>query len=278
MDGNDLRIALGHRDYVFGTALEGYGHARWPRYFSKVGLDFVFMDTEHSPNNRETIAWATQLYAALGIAPLVRISEASPSEAAQMLDLGAHGVVVPYVESLSQVKDMVGAIKYRPMKGKALTTAMQTGSFENESTRKYLEDFNQDAVLLVMIESRTGLDNLGSCLSFGNVDGVLIGPHDLSVSIGFPEQYDHPEFKKCAHRIVQICNQIGVSVGIHISWGDIKDELYWINNGCNIVLHSSDTVCIASNLSRELGLIRQSLDLGEKVNLANEFGLKGHSA
>jgi 2-keto-3-deoxy-L-rhamnonate aldolase RhmA len=82
---------LKNRQPVFGTVLEGIGQLRWPKFRVQVGLDFVFMDMDHSPVNHETLAWAAQLYGALGIVPLVRIPEISPAYAAQALDAGPMG-------------------------------------------------------------------------------------------------------------------------------------------------------------------------------------------
>ena len=107
-------------DIDFGTCLEGYGQPRWPRYFAQIGLDYVFLDTEHTPQYLETVALAAQAYSALRFAPLVRILSTSAILAAQTLDLGAHGVVAPYIETVAQVKEMVGAVKCRPLKGDAL--------------------------------------------------------------------------------------------------------------------------------------------------------------
>ncbi|MEO1443981.1 MAG: aldolase/citrate lyase family protein, partial [Chloroflexota bacterium] len=171
MQGRELKQTLQAGKRVYGINLEGYGQPRWPRFFADMNIiDYVFMDSEHSPNNRETIAWAAQCYAAYGIAPLLRIPEISPAQAAMGIDAGAHGIIVPYVETLEQVKQMVGAVKYRPLKGKALQTALDTGVFPGEQTRDYLPEFNPDAFLVIMIESQTGIDNLEEMLAFGGVD------------------------------------------------------------------------------------------------------------
>ena len=104
MRGKELRQALTAGQRVYGIAAEGYGQPRWPRLFARLGLDFVFLDNEHTPLNRETVAWAAQAYAANGVAPLLRIPEASPCQAAMGLDLGAHGIIAPYVEAVEPLK------------------------------------------------------------------------------------------------------------------------------------------------------------------------------
>jgi 2-keto-3-deoxy-L-rhamnonate aldolase RhmA len=275
MKGRELGQALRKGDLVFGTCLEGYGQPRWPRYFDQIGLDYVFLDTEHTPQNIETIAWAAQAYAALGIAPLVRVPKISASLAAQTLDLGAHGVVVPYIETVAQVKEIVGAVKYRPLKGSALEKFLQKNSL-NEETTKYLAEYNLDAVLWIMIESLAGIDKLDEMLSIKGCDGVLIGPHDLSLSCGVPEQYEHPRFFERVEQVIRVCKKHSISVGIHVSWGDLEYERTWIQKGCNIVLHSSDTFCFASNMAREINGLREDVDLNTKSSTAID-GRKGHA-
>lgn len=259
MRGQELRKALKSGEIVLGTLLEGCGHPTWPRFFSKIGLDYVFLDTEHPPLNPETVSWAAQAYAAWDVAPLVRIPIPAASYATRALDLGAHGVIVPYVETVAQVKEMIGAVKYRPLKGEAIQNAVAEGVFPSDDTYNFLADFNQDSVLIIMVESPAGISNLGEFLSLGNVDGVLIGPQDLSISIGVPEQYDNPRFAAAVEEIIQTCQDHGVSVGIHVAFNELEYELNWINKGCNIILHRSDTILIASNLAREFQTLKDMI-------------------
>jgi 4-hydroxy-2-oxoheptanedioate aldolase len=122
-----------------------------------MGLDFVFLDTEHNPLDRETCAWAAQAYAANNVAPLLRIPEPSAILAAMALDAGAPGVIAPYVETVEQVRARVGAVKYRPLKGVALQSILREGKIPSPETSIYLERFNADSVLVIMIESAEGV-------------------------------------------------------------------------------------------------------------------------
>jgi 2-keto-3-deoxy-L-rhamnonate aldolase RhmA len=261
VQGKVLRETLLQGKPVFGIAMEGYGQPRWPRFFTQIGLDFVFLDSEHTPQNRETIAWAMQAYAACDIAPMLRIPEASPTQAAMGLDAGAHGIIVPYVETVEQVKDLVGAVKYRPLKGAALKKVVENQQFPNEETRHYLEDYNHNSVLVIMIESPAGVTNLPDLLAVGGVDAVLIGPHDLSVSHGVAEQYDHPVFLQAAQQIIATCKDHQVGVGIHYTTDELGDVASWMEWGCNLICHRSDTLFIARGAMQELGALRQQADV-----------------
>lgn len=284
MRGAELREKLRAGERVYGIALEGYGQPRWPRYFSNLGLDYVFIDSEHSPANRETIAWAVQAYAAYGIAPLLRIPSISASQAAIGVDAGAHGIIVPYVETVEHVKEVLGAVKYRPLKGRALQTVLDTGQFPNEATANYLDAYNPDAVLIIMIESPAGVANLPDLLSVGGVDCVLIGPHDLSVSHGIPEQYDHPRFIETVETVIRTCRAHGVGVGMHTITGSVEEALVWARRGFNFISHRGDTLYIARGIQHELQHLRGSLDNEQTIDDAHllvsrtdALGASGHS-
>ncbi|MEO1664881.1 MAG: aldolase/citrate lyase family protein [Chloroflexota bacterium] len=276
MQGRELKQTLQAGKRVYGINLEGYGQPRWPRFFADMNIiDYVFMDSEHSPNNRETIAWAAQCYAAYGIAPLLRIPEISPAQAAMGIDAGAHGIIVPYVETLEQVKQMVGAVKYRPLKGKALQTALDTGVFPGEQTRDYLPEFNPDAFLVIMIESQTGIDNLEEMLAFGGVDAILVGPHDMTISLGIPEQYHHTTFVQAMEQIIEICQRHNVGVGMHFMFGTLEQVAEWVAKGITFVSMRGDTLFTAHGTQHEISFIKQTVDGASTENL-KDMGTAGH--
>jgi 4-hydroxy-2-oxoheptanedioate aldolase len=97
----------------------------WPNLAKQSGIDFVFVDTEHIPLDRQTLSWICQTYQALGLPPVVRIPCNDPFEACKVLDAGAGGVIGPYVETSDQVRDLVGAVKLRPLKGRRLQEALR---------------------------------------------------------------------------------------------------------------------------------------------------------
>lgn len=276
MRGQQLGTMLRQGQRVYGIALEGYGQPRFPKYFADVGLDYVWLDSEHAPNNRETIAWALQLYAAHNVAPLLRIPEISASQAAMGIDAGAHGIIVPYVETVEQVRALVGAVKYRPLKGVALTTAVEHGILPNEATRVYLDSYNADGVLVIMIESPAGVANLADLLSVGGVDAVLIGPHDLSISHGIPEQYDHPLFAETLERVISVCRTHGVGVGMHFIAGSVEWAIDWVRKGFNFVSYRGDTLFVARGIQSELHFMRAQLDGVQTTLGANRSGASGH--
>jgi len=263
MRGKELKERLKSGKPVFGVAMEGIGQARWPRFFANYApIDYVWLESEHAPNGRDSLAWAAQLYAAHGIAPLVRIPDISPSQAAMALDAGAHGVIVPYVETVEQTRAMVGAAKFRPLKGQSLAKAVATGVFPNDHTREYLEDWNADSALVLMIESAVGIANLPDILAVGHVDAIFMGPHDLSVNLGIPEQYDHPRFLEAVDQVIATCKAASVGVGMHVFFADVKAAAAVFQRGMNLISFRGDTLFVAEALRHELGYLRSVIQPG----------------
>src|SRR5581483_4904764 len=104
---------------IYSTAITA-PMSRFPALLQKGGADFVFIDTEHTPIGRETLAWMCSAFTAVGIPPVVRIPSPDPFEATKVLDGGAGGVIGPYVETPDQVRGLVGAARWRPLNGRRL--------------------------------------------------------------------------------------------------------------------------------------------------------------
>ena len=221
-------------------------------------LDFVFIDTEHIPLGRETLANMCVLYSALGIPPLVRIPSPDPYQACTALDGGTSAILVPYVETAEQVKDLVGAVKYRPLKGEKLKRILDGKETIDEKLRKYIDDRCRENLLFINIESQPALDNLPEILSVPGLDGVIIGPHDLSCSIGLPEEYTNPDFEAVVSLIINECKQRDLGIGIHLS-EEPGQQVKWARKGVNIILHSSDITLFGKTLNQEISLIKTEL-------------------
>lgn len=280
MRGSELRQALHAGANVYGMAFEGYGQPRWPRFFSDLGLDFVFLDSEHTPMNRETAAWAMEAYAAHGIAPLLRIPELSGALAAAGIDAGAHGIIAPYVETVDQVRTLVDAVKRRPLKGEALRRWTEQGVLPPGDTPAYLQRYNQNNVLVIMIESRDGIDNLPELLAVDGVDATLVGPHDLSISLGIPEQYDDDRFTAALGEIVTCCREHGIAAGVHYNAGNLERAADWLRLGFSLVCHRTDTLYIARGIHEELGYLRRAQgDVSDDTVAPSDlFGAGGHTS
>lgn len=257
MTGREIIESLHAGRYVFSSAIVGMS-PQWPSLAKQTGIDFVFVDTEHVPLDRQTLSWICQTYQALGLPPVVRIPCNDPFEACKVLDAGAGGVIGPYVETAQQVRGLVGAVKLRPLKGDRLQEALRDPSTLEPELRDYLEQRNGDKILIVNIESVPAIENLAEICAVPGLDAVLIGPHDLSCSLGIPEQYDHPRFDEAVRTIFRIARERGVGAGIHF-WLGLEQEITWAKAGGNLVMHASDLAAFSRTLKSEVELLRREL-------------------
>ncbi len=254
MDGYRLREALHDGSPVFGTLLVSESPL-WPRALAGVGLDFVFIDTEHTALTRSQVAWMCQTYAGMDLAPLVRVLSPDPNLAANVLDTGAAGVIVPYVESADEVRALVGAVRMRPLKGRRQQEALAGREPLQGELSAYLAHRNEGHSLIVNIESTPAIDQLDEILAVDGLDGVLIGPHDLSCSLGIPEQYGHPEFLAAVSGVFHRARERGVGAGIHFM-GEVGEQIRWLQAGANMLIHSGDITLFAKHLRADLDAIR----------------------
>ena len=259
MTSAQLRDQLRAGKTVFGTLIVSPS-PRWPEAIRGCGLDFVFIDTEHIALDRAQLSWMCQTYAALGLPPLVRIPSPDPHSATMVLDGEAAGVVAPYVETAEQVQALRGAVKLRPIKGQKLRQMLDGDKVEPELDT-YIGKGANDRLLIVNIESRPAVEALDEILAVPGLDGVLIGPHDLSCSLGLPERYEHPDFLAACETIFRKARAAGVGAGIHF-WGGLEEQLRFLKLGANLLIHSADITLFKKHLQAELEAIKRGFPAG----------------
>lgn len=266
MDGFELKLKLAGGKRIYGTAIVSPS-AVWPGVVSRAGLDFVFIDTEHIPLNRETVAHMCQQFKALGIPALVRTPSPSPYEATIALDGGAFGVLAPYVETEEQVLNLIGATKLRPLKGQRLENILHKTEELDETMKDYIKAHTRNNFLAINIESTPALERLDDLFRHPELDAAIIGPHDLSCSLGVPEQYTHPRFVEAVQTIIKKGQEHNVSVGIHLS-KEPDHQVRWAKEGVNIILHSSDMALFSRALQNDIQFIKT--ELGEAAKAGDD--------
>ena len=249
----ELQSALRNGDHVFGTLIVSPS-AFWPKVIGDCGLDFVFIDTEHIALDRERVSWMCRTYGALGLPPLVRIPDQNPDTATMLLDDGAAGIVVPYVEKPETVSAMRGATKLRPLKGKRRDAALAGGDVEPELA-DYIAKSTENNLLIINIESVPAMEALDEILAEEGPDAILIGPHDLSSSLGIAEQYDDTKFLKACETILNKARAAGVGAGIH-HWLEPEKQAAFIDMGANMLIHKADIIFFRLGIQKELREIR----------------------
>ena len=244
---------------LFGTLIVSPS-PMWPRAMEGSGLDFVFIDTEHIALDRAQVSWMCQAYARMGLPPIVRIPSPDPFEATKMLDGGAAGIIAPYVETADQAQALRGAVKLRPLKGQRLSERLGGTAFE-PTLEEYVQGRNTQALIL-NIESVPAMKALDAILAVPDLDAVLIGPHDLSCSLGMPEQYDQAEFLAACEMIFRKARASGIGAGIHF-WGSVEEQARFLRLGANMLIHSADITLFQKHLRLDLAAVKQAAGFGQ---------------
>lgn len=229
---------------------------------AQTGLDFVFIDTEHTPLDRETVSRMCHFYAANGVSPAVRVPYPNPHWISMAMDGGAHGIVVPYIESVEETTDIARAVSLRPLKGQRAKEHQSGEKPINPNTLDYLKQWNRDNYLTIGVESVHAVENLDSLMGIENVSGVFIGPHDLSVSMEIPEEFDNPKYLKTVETIITKTHAAGLISGMHIKPETVPLERLrrWMAMGLNWIVYSSDSDILVHTLQARLTEMRISID------------------
>lgn len=176
------------------------------------GLDFFIIDTEHGPFDVESSMDFIRTAELRNITPFVRIKDVSRPSVLKMLDIGAKGLIVPCVETIDQVKNLVEWAKYYPIGRRGFFMARPAGyGFESfaQNVDNYFRLCNEETLLIPQCETLGCLENIEEIVNIPGVDGIFIGPHDLSIAMGKPAQFNDPEFLQAVSRILKACEDAG---------------------------------------------------------------------
>lgn len=238
MNGQEFKAAINGGERVYGTMLWGTRVGHGDHRLPEMKFNFVIVDNEHAPFSRaETAAWMRKL-SRMGVVPIVRVPIPASHYVTMALDAGAQGVLTPYVETPEQVREVVGASKWLPLKGEAVRRAVDEGEFPSEETRKHLEERNRNNVLVIGIESVAAMERLDELLTVPGVDAAFVGPNDLSIQLGVPADYHHPKYLEAVEHIYDRCKAHNKPLVIHFFTYEMADP--WIQKGLNFILFGSD--------------------------------------
>ncbi len=254
MNGAELKAILKEGGRVFGTMLSVGRNPRWIPVLDGVGLDYVVIDTEHNPRSRGELGDFLTMFNTTGVVPIVRIPIPDSHYVTMAMDAGAQGVLAPYCETVDQVKEVVAAAKWRPLKGDAARRLIETGEHVSDSTKAYLEDRNKNSVAIIGIESVAAVKNLPEMLKVPGIDGIFVGPNDMSISLGFPDQYDREEYQTTVKYVIDTAGAQGIAVLVHHQTPELSS--FWISQGARFILHGTDRRALAEGFRTEFSRLR----------------------
>ena len=214
-------------------------HPSIAEILGQAGYDWVAIDMEHgsvSPHQLPDLFRALELGRTL---PLVRLGLGHPKDCKQALDAGAGGVIVPMIENAEQLQKIRDACYWPPAgnRGVGFSRANMFG--------KHFDDYKKEAqapMLVAQIEQIRAVENLEGILSVEGLDAILIGPYDLSASMGCTGRFDDPTFRETMRSVLELCRQHQIPSGIHIVQPDSKELQRCILEGYLFIAYSLDSV------------------------------------
>ncbi len=254
MNGAELKETLKTGGRVFGTMISISRNPKWVPILDSVGLDYVVIDTEHNPRSRGELGDFLIMLNTSGVVPIVRIPIPDSHYVTMAMDAGAQGVLAPYCETVDQVKEVVAAAKWRPLKGEAVERVVDSGEHLSADTKAYLEARNKNSIAIIGIESVAAVNNLENMLQVPGIDGIFVGPNDLSISLGAPDQYDSKEYQDTVKRIIDLSEAQGIATLVHHQTPELST--YWISKGARFVLHGTDRRALTEGFKADFGHLR----------------------
>lgn len=200
---------------VFGCAIQCYGVAEIPRLLAAVGFDYFFIDAEHGGFDLETIRDLVLAGASAGITPLVRVCELLYSQVARVLDLGAQGVIYPRVEDPVLLEKAVRWAHFPPEGVRGFGVLPPLLDYSAQPVDQVMDHCNRNVMVVVQFETRAALERADELLAVKGVDVAMVGPTDLSISLGVPGQFQSPLLVDAVCGLMEKCRRYGVYPGIH---------------------------------------------------------------
>lgn len=251
----DLKQTLDEGGYVFGCMISAMASTRFAEILARSTLDYAIIDTEHSSRDRTEIQQLCTMLRRSEVTPIVRVPIPKPEWVAMALDAGTAGILIPYCETVEEVLAVTATAKYHPLKGSYLKRAAAEGILPSTDSENYLADRHRETFAIIGIESEPAYQNLEAILDVGNIDGVFVGPNDMSTSLGVPNDYTSSRYLDVIANIIECCEQRKVPVMVHQQTLETSKKALAL--GARFVLHSTDTGMLQRAMQTEMNTLRE---------------------
>ena len=250
---NHLKQKLRRRELTIGSWLS-WGFSPITEVMATSGFEWLVVDMEHTAIDYSEAQQMIQTIDLAGCVPLVRVGDNDPLIIKRVLDCGAHGILVPMINSEEEARRAVDAAYYPPKgnRGVGLSRAQSYGIGFNAYRERALEQ----TVVIVQIEHIRGVENLDAILSVDGVDGFIIGPYDLSGSLNQPGNFDHPDVQEALNRVKAVMKDSAKPGGYHVVSTHQKELRKCIHEGYKFIAYGDDMVMFAQKVKDEAQFIQ----------------------
>ncbi len=259
---SNLKASLADDNILVGTFVLEFSTPSLPAILAGAGADYVIIDMEHSSFSLETVARMLRTARGADLPAIVRVPTIERHFISRVLDAGAAGLMIPRLESPENVTEVIQYALYAPEgdRGVAFGIAHNDyGDHREIDGETYTRWANEHLFIVGQIETAKALDNMDAIFGTGHIHAVLIGPYDLSTSLGVSGQLDHPRMVEAVELVIAKAREYGVILGSYVN--DFETGKRWVDAGVRLVACGSDTFLFTCKMT-------------EQVKMFHEYGRK----
>jgi 4-hydroxy-2-oxoheptanedioate aldolase len=232
------------QELLVGTFLN-LGSSLTAEIAGNAGFDWVLVDMEHGAGNRHELLYQLQAIESTPAVPFVRIAWNDPVLVKQVLDLGVSGIMVPYVQNADEARRAVAAMRYPPAGIRGVAVMNRACGF-GPGFDEYFKTASSNLVTILQIENAEAIKNIDEIAAVDGADVLFIGPMDLSVGLGIPQQWTHPDLRAALKKVVNACRRAGKTAGMILMNEDQIEQA--LADGFTMLSYSSDSAVVVKGL------------------------------
>ncbi len=240
-----------HRQLLAGTFVN-VGSATAVEITAGVGFDWILIDLEHGSGSLADLRSMLLACRGSSAAPVVRIRSVDPDTVKFVMDSGAAGIMFPFVSSVEEARRAVASIKYPPLGMRGVAGVIRATDY-GRRWKRYFSEANEKSLVVVQIETREAVAAADEIAAVEGVDVLFVGPLDLSVSLGYPGEYDRPESIEAYQKVIAACERHGKTAGI-LSRPNLVEQQKKL--GFRFVALGSDSGAILAGMQQYLDQLR----------------------
>jgi 4-hydroxy-2-oxoheptanedioate aldolase len=230
---NQTRKRLAEGGVALGCSLSQLRSAEIPRMFSAAGFDWVFIDSEHGCFTIETIQDLVRSSLLLPITPIVRVADFQYDLVARALDMGAEGIILPRVDSPELLAKAITWGKFPPQGVRGFGLTPPVVGYSAASFAEITGHLNRESLIIAQVETQSALDRVEELAAVPGLDALLVGPADLSISLGVPGEWDSPKLSAGIDRVIEACSKHGRWPAIQVRNAELAK--HWMSRGMKLI-------------------------------------------
>ena len=221
------------------------------------GFEWLVVDIEHTSINLETVEYLITTIQSKNMKALVRVSKNEEVVIKRVLDMGADGIIVPMVSSKEDAIKAVEYAKYPPLGKRGV--GLYRASGYGKAFEEYKKWVDEELVIIAQIEHIDAVENIEEIINVDGIDGTIIGPYDLSGSMGYPGEFERDDVRLAVEKVLEVCKNNNIPSGFHVVDTDPKKLQEKIAQGCTFLAYGIDYFFMRDAAISGMEIIQQGL-------------------